>query len=95
MPKITCGDISRMSLDDTRVYREWREVHDSLTEFSNKATKKVFKRLFSDYETAERLWSVFVCDLNRDIFDFLGYLTSIQKDELLVNCHTNKNYLYN
>jgi len=94
MPKITVTEILNMDHDDLQIYRNWRLVHDSLVEFGNKANMTVFKRLFYDYEIAERLWNMFVEELNRDIFELWDCLTVKQKDELLVNAHTNKNYLY-
>ena len=94
MTKITASEILNMDHDDLQIYRNWRSVHDSLVEFGNRANMSVFKRLFCDYEIAERLWNMFVGELNRDVFELWDCLTVKQKDELLVNSHINKNYLY-
>ena len=95
MPKITSTDILKIPEADLIIYRNWREVHEALVEFGNKANMRVFCRVFEDYAEADRLWNLFVGELDRDIFDLLDCLTVKQKDELLVNAITNKSYLYN
>lgn len=94
MPKITHEDILKISEVDLKIYRNWREVHDALVEFGNKANMRVFSKIFENYEEADKLWNLFVGELDRDIFDLLDCLYDKQKDELLVNAVTNKSYLY-
>ena len=94
MPKITHEDILKISEVDLKIYRNWREVHDALVEFGNKANMRVFSKIFGNYEEADKLWNLFVGELDRDIFDLLDCLYDKQKDELLVNAVTNKSYLY-
>ena len=95
MPNITSTDILKIPKADLIIYRNWREVHEALVEFGNKANMRVFCRVFEDYAEADRLWDLSVGRLDIDIFDLLGCLTVKQKDELLVNAVTNKSYLYN
>ena len=94
MPKITSTDILKIPEEDLIIYRNWREVHEALVEFGNKANMRVFYKVFEDYAEADRLWNLFVGDLDQDVFDLLDYLKDKQKDELLVNAVTNKSYLY-
>ena len=94
MPKITSTDILKITEADLIIYRNWREVHEALVEFGNKANMRVFCRVFEDYAEADRLWNLFVGELNRDIFDLLDCLSVKQRDELLVNAVDNKSYLF-
>jgi hypothetical protein len=94
MSKITSEEILKIPEEDLKIYRNWREVHNALVEFGNKANMRVFSKVFEDYAEADRLWNLFVGELDRDIFDLLDYLTVKEKDELLVNAVTNKSYLY-
>ena len=94
MPKITSTDILKIPESDLIIYRNWKEVHEALVEFGNKANMRVFSKVFENYAEADRLWNLYVRKLDRDIFDLLDCLTVKQKDELLINAVTNKSYLY-
>ena len=46
MPKITSTDILKIPESDLLIYRNWKEVHEALVEFDNKANKRVFSKVF-------------------------------------------------
>jgi hypothetical protein len=55
MPKITSTDILKIPEADLIIYRNWKEVHEALIEFGNKANMRVFCKVFEDYAEADRL----------------------------------------
>lgn len=74
--------------EDIIIYQHWAQIHESLVTFQNKSTNKTFEYLFG--EDGERLWKHFALDCKRQYVHFMTYLTQVQKNELIVNCHEDK-----
>lgn len=91
MNKITNEQIQ--SRINSSIYASWAEVEKKIDIFRKKSNINTFAKLFG-YQDGERLIQHYRVDCNYDMRKFLTYLTPPQKNELIVNCVENEDYLY-
>lgn len=72
-------DITNSEINEIQI---WSLYNDKITKFVNNANYIVFNNLFK--EDSERLLEYFIIVCKRDFNSFLTYLTTQQRNELLI-----------